>query len=103
MSVLEEVLAEEYERSLRMTRALEGELATLPRGYVRERTIRGRTYYYLQRRDGDHVRSEYVRREDAERVIALVERRREVTAALKAQERTRRQIERALGGRPAHE
>lgn len=103
MSVLEEVLSEEYGRSLRITRALEEELSTLPRGYVRARTIRGRTYYYLQRRDGAHVRSEYVRREDAERVTALVERRREVTAALKEQERTRRQIERALGGRPAHE
>jgi hypothetical protein len=103
MSVLEEVLAEEYGRSLRMTRALEKELSTLPKGYVRARTIRGRTYYYLQRRDGDRVRSDYVRREDAERVMALVDRRREIAAALKEQERTRRQIERALGRRPAHE
>lgn len=103
MSVLEEVLAEEYERSLRVTRALEEELSALPRGYVRARTVRGRTYYYLQWRDGAHVRSEYVRREDAERVMALVERRRQVVAALREQERTRRQIERALGGRPDHE
>lgn len=100
MSVLEEVLAEEYERSLRVTRALEEELSTLPRGYVRARTVRGQTYYYLQRRDGAHVRSDYVRREDAERVMALVERRKEVAAALREQERARRQIERALGGRP---
>lgn len=35
--------------------------------------------------------------------MALVDRRREIAAALKEQERTRRQIERALGRRPAHE
>ena len=96
-------MAEEYERSLRITRALEEELATLPKGYVRERTVRGRTYFYLQRRDGAKVRSEYVRREDAERVMALVKRRKEIVAALKEQEQTRRQVERALGGRTVHE
>ena len=31
MSVLEEVLVEEYERSLRVTRALEEEFSTLPK------------------------------------------------------------------------
>jgi hypothetical protein len=81
---------------------LEAELSTLPKGYVRARTIRGRTYYYLQRRDGDRVRSDYVRREDAERVMALVDRRREIAAALKEQERTRHQIERALGRTLTH-
>lgn len=44
-----------------------------------------------------------MRREDAERIMALVKRRKEVVAALKEQERTRKQVERALGGRPAHE
>lgn len=97
MTVLEEVLAEEYERSLRITRALESELAGLPKGSLRERVVRGRTYYYLQYREGGHVRSDYVRRENAERVRGDVERRKEIAAALKEQERSRRQIERALG------
>ena len=97
MSVIEEVLLEEYERSGHVIRALETELAALPRGSLRERVVDGRTYYYLQYREGSHVRSDYVPRADAERVRAQVARRREVLAALREQERSRRQIERALG------
>ena len=99
MSVLEEVLLEEYDRSLRVSRALEAELAGLPRGSVRERSIGGGTYYYLQYRDGSHVRSEDVPRDEVARVREQVERRREVVGAIKEQERSRRQIERALGRR----
>ena len=95
--MLEEVLLEEYDRSLRVSRALEAELATLPRGSVRERTIGGGTYYYLQYRDGPHVRSEYVPRDEVSRVRKLLARRREVSDALREQERSRKQIERALG------
>ena len=97
MSILEEVLVEEYERSVRITRALEEELATLPRGSLRERVVDGRTYYYLQYREGSRVMSDYVPRADAERVRSLVQRRKELVAAIREQERSRRQIERALG------
>lgn len=37
MSIIEEVLLEEYGRSERVARALESELATPPRGSLRER------------------------------------------------------------------
>ena len=68
MSILEEALVEEYERSERVSRALAAELADLPRGSVRERVIDGRTYYYLQYREGCHVRSGYVPRKDLEQL-----------------------------------
>lgn len=97
MSILEEVLVEEYERSERVSRALATELAGLPRGSVREREINGRTYYYLQYREGNHVRSDYVSREDVEGLRERLARRKEVIAALKEQERSRKQIEKALG------
>jgi hypothetical protein len=103
MSVIEEVLLEEYGRSERVSSALEAELASLPHGSLRERVVDGRTYYYLQYRDGKHVRSDYVKREDAKRVRGLVARRKEVVAALKEQERSRKQIERALGRDFTHE
>lgn len=97
MSILEEVLAEEYERSERVSRALMAELADLPRGSVRERLINGRSYYYLQYREGSRVRSDYVPREDVGALRERLARRKEVVAALKEQERSRRQIEKALG------
>lgn len=103
MSILEEVLKEEYERSRRISEAIEAELAELPRGSVRKRTVRGHTYYYLQYRVGKKVRSDYVRREDVEALRAKLARRREDIAALKEQEQTRAQIRRALGRRKANE
>lgn len=100
MSVLEDVLSEEYARSLRLSRLMEKELTTLPKGSVRVRTIRGREYYYLNHREGDRVISDYIPASEVEEVRAKVDRRRELKAALKEQERSRKQIERALGGRP---
>lgn len=100
MSVLEDVLSEEYARSLRLSRLMEKELTTLPKGSVRVRTIRGREYYYLNHREGDRVKSDYIPASEVEEVRAKVDRRRELKAALKEQERSRKQIERALGGRP---
>ena len=97
MSVLEEVLLEEYGRSLRVSEALEAELAGLPRGSVRERVIGGRSYYYLQYREGGHVRSDYIPRDAVDGVREQLRLREEDIAALREQERSRRQIERALG------
>lgn len=100
MSVLEDVLREEYARSLRLSHLMEKELASLPKGSVRVRMIRGREYYYLNHREGDRVLSDYIPASEVEAIRAKVARRRELKAALKEQERSRRQIERALGGRP---
>ena len=97
MSVLEEVLEEEYQRSKRLSQALEAELAELPRGSVRERKINNRIYYYLQYREGKQVKSDYVPREKVDEVRRLVARRKDILVAIKEQERSRKQIEKALG------
>lgn len=100
MSVLEDVLKEEYARSLRMSQLMLEEIASLPKGSVREREIRGRIYFYLNHREGNKVVSDYIPAMEVDAVRAQVARRRELKAALKEQERSRRQIERALGGKP---
>ena len=100
-SVLEEILAEEYDRSARMVRVLDEEISSLPRGSIREKNIGNRTYYYLQYRDGKHVRSEYVPRADVEGLRMQLEQRSRCIGERKEQERAMRQIERVLGRRPA--
>ena len=99
VSILEGVLLEEYERSLRMTAALEDEVSSLPKGYVRESWRNGHVYYYLQRREGERVVSEYVPRELVEELRDKIVRRKACERGLKAQERSRWQIEKALGKR----
>ena len=96
MSIIEEVLLEEHERSSRVSNALKAELAKLPRGSIRERVIKGHSYYYLQYREGEHVRSDYVSRENIDELRAQIARRKEIIAALKEQEQSRKQIERVL-------
>lgn len=100
MSVLEEMLEEEYGRSLRLSRHIEIELATLPKGSVRVREIRGREYYYLNHREGNKVKSDYIPASEIDSVQHKIARRKELKAALREQEHSRKQIERALGRRP---
>lgn len=100
MSILDEVLEEEYERSVRLTRLMEVELEALPKGSVRTRRLGSHEYYYLNYRDGDKVKSDYIPASEVDDVRGKVERRREIKAALKEQERSRRQIVRALGRTP---
>lgn len=96
-SILEGVLLEEYERSLSTTAALESAIAALPSGYIRESRRGGRVYYYLQRREGKRVISEYVPRERVGELREQIELRKSYARGLKTQERSRMQIERALG------
>lgn len=103
MSVLEDVLVEEYARSERLSRLMEEELAGLPKGSVRVREIRGHEYYYLNYREGGHVLSDYVRADEVDGLRARLARRKELETALEEQKRSRRQIERALGRKPGDE
>lgn len=103
MSVLEDILEEEYERSARLIRLMEEEIASLPKGSVRTRRIGSRDYYYLNYREGDKVRSDYIQMSAVEEVRGKIARRKELQAALKEQRTSQRQIERALGRRLRNE
>ena len=103
MSVLEDILEEEYARSARLSRLMENELKTLPKGSIRIKTIRKREYYYLNHREGNKVISDYIPASEVDEIRAKITRRKELIAALKEQERSRKQIERALGRRPGIE
>ena len=98
-SVLEEILIEEYDRSARMVRALDAELASLPRGSIREKLIKGHVYFYLQYREGNHVRSVYIPKEDVGEMRMRLESRARCLKEKKEQKMAMRQIERALGRR----
>ena len=96
-TIVEEILLEEYDRSRRFREALLEERDSLPRGSIRERRRGEHVYYYLQYREGNRVMSRYVPREDVEALKAMIGRREECKAAIKDEEKTMRQIERALG------
>ena len=89
MSVLEEVLEEEYGRSVRLIRHMQSEIDSLPKGSIRVRSIRGREYYYLNYRVVDKVKSDYIRASEVNEIREKIERRKKL-----------KEIERALGRAP---
>lgn len=100
MSVLEDVLEEEYARSSRLLGLMEQEINLLPKGSIRMRNIRGHEYCYLNYRVGDKVKSDYVPAAEVDELQAKIERRRALAAAIREQKRSQKQIIRALGGVP---
>lgn len=100
MSVLENVLEEEYGRSIRLCRLMEHELKLLPKGSIRVRKINGHEYYYLNHREGSKVLSDYLHTDEVEAISSKVTRRKELTAAIKEQQRSQKQIVKALGRIP---
>lgn len=100
MSVLEDVLEEEYARSSRLLGLMEQEIGLLPKGSIRMRSIKGHEYCYLNYRVGDKVKSDYVPAADVDELRAKIERRRALAAAIKEQKQSQKQIIRALGRVP---
>ena len=97
MKIIEEVMLEEYQRTLRIEKALVAELNQLPKGSIQKKKIRGKEYYYLQYRCGETVKSQYVKTCDIVELQKQLNRRRENLDALKSLEKTKSQIEKALG------
>lgn len=54
----------------------------LPVGYISKKVINGRTYYYYQWRDGDRVKSKYVKSGDVEKLSKNIELRRHIQKIL---------------------
>ncbi len=98
MSMLEDMLQEERQRSLRMREALQKELAQLPRGYISRKIIRGRPVYYLQRREGKRILSQYIPRDQLAELERSVARRKELQSMSKAIDNNLKRIQKALKG-----
>ena len=97
MSVMEEVLLEEYDRSIRISTALEEEIKNLPKGSLQKKVINGKEYWYLQYRENDSIKSDYVKIDNLERIKNDIAKRKSDIVALREQKKSQRMIEKALG------
>lgn len=97
MSIIDEVLLEEYERSIRISRALENENRNLPKGSIQKKRINNNEYYYLMFRDQGKVISQYVAETDVDKLARQIALRKENQKLLKEQEQSRKKIIKALG------
>lgn len=69
----------EYKALIEKLNNLKNELAFLPVGYISKKTIKGKTQYYLQHREGTKITGSYIRAEEAETIAAKIERRKEIS------------------------
>ncbi len=58
-------------------------LKDYPKGTLRRRMIKGGVYYYLQYREGEHVRSRYIHGDDVENLHIIIEERRALEQRIK--------------------
>ena len=97
MSVLDEVLLEEYDRALRIKNAIEKEQALLPKGSIHLKKIHGVDCYYLQYREGSKVKSRYINVNELEDYKHKIELRKENKNRLADINRNLKQLQKALG------
>ena len=69
-------IIDEYQKLLKCRKQMEEELDTLPQGYVSEKTIRGKTYHYLQNRVNGKMSGQYLKGEEVEAISKQIHLRR---------------------------
>ena len=83
VSILDSVLQEEYDRSIRMKQAMEKERDALTKGYISEKMISGKKYYYLQNRQQAKIVSKYINLDDVESIKEKISRRKQLENSIK--------------------
>lgn len=79
---MERMVLTEYKDLLERKLKLETELQTLVQGYISKKTIKGKTYCYLQNRVDGKLTSQYLKSEGVDTVIEQIARRKQCEAEL---------------------
>lgn len=97
MSILLDVLNEEYERSCRIIDSLKAKIDSLPRGYISVKRINGKEYCYIQYREGRKVKSRYIRPEQVDEVKKQIAKRKSLEKELRERKLDRDSLKKVLG------
>jgi hypothetical protein len=97
MQVLKGILSESKEYYLDIKKKIEKRLANLPKGSIKERTISGQKYYYLQQRVGKKVAHKYLGKQKPELMIKQIKERDVLRLELKKAIESLKIIQRSEG------
>jgi hypothetical protein len=97
MSVLSEILNEEYERLSRTISSYKAMASELPKGSIRMKRINGKCYAYLQWRDGKKVRSKYLKNSEIASLSEQIERRRQYEREIKSLIKSKEEFDKVIG------
>ena len=84
MSLILETIRQEKVRIEYMISKYSQSLEKLPKGYLSERNVNGRHYYYLKYREGKKVVSKYISKKDVDTVKQRLEKRKHIESMLQS-------------------
>ena len=96
MSILKQVLIEELERNNHFIDSAEKEISQLPNGYLSKKNINNKTYFYYQWREGEKIKSEYIKMKDVQNLDKKIKRRKELEEAVLKAKNENKRIEKVL-------
>lgn len=102
MSVVHDILIDEYERLLRFVNKLSEELQNYPKGSIQEKPRGNQFFCYLAFRKENKVIFKYLGRKGSEKVIELknkIEERKKIEIRLKKAKASIKELERVLNAR----
>ncbi len=102
MSILKDVLNDEYSRLQSLSQWYSKEIALLPKGSISIKKRKNRDYLYINYRLKERVKSDYigyVASEKAIGVIKKIKQRKEYERELKAVKSSLKELERVLHGK----
>lgn len=79
---MEHMVLSEYKDLLERKLELETELQSLVQGYISNKTIKGKTYCYLQNRVDGKLTSQYLKSEEVNKITEQIVRRKQCEAEL---------------------
>ncbi len=92
---MRKLVTKEYRDLISKKLFLEREIDILPIGYISKKTIKGRVQFYLQRREGDKVISNYIKYEDVDIVSENINKRKRLLEELLSIDDRLKQLEQA--------
>lgn len=96
MPSMEDRLTQELERLTARQEALRRELRELPQEYVSKKEIKGHSYFYLQRREGQSVKSRLIKQGMLEPILQKQQRKKQLKQELRELTQQQRQLQKLL-------
>lgn len=95
-TVLKDNLKEELERSNLQEQMALDVLEKSPKGYLVKKKINDKTYYYIQWRENNKIKSKYVRKNQEQEIKVLFAQKKGAKKLLKIARYNKKMLERAL-------
>ena len=97
MSILSEILKEEYDRLNATIFSYQELVDNLPRGSIVSKKIKGIDYSYLQWREKNKVKSIYIRKNEIDEIVDQITKRKNYELEIKKMKESKKEFDKIIG------